>query len=366
MNEETRPTITVILGAGASRDVSYATGLTRSAGDPGPSMPSPLDSDFFDLLQRLEARTGPGAAKDSMRRIVKKVVNSKGEPLWQSMEKMFYSLHVRAVLDYTLFHAAKGPDSGHKLIEDFLASIRALLGEAHGTRACENHQFLFQELYHPDAVLTFNYDFVAERALADRFCSGPLAGTTTPFGDWFYGLGERTENAPSEILALYKLHGSLNWSLEEDENGETQNGRKQWPGTWAQFAPELVYTRIDRDEYRRDKHWRPPVLLPYWEKRVEKGLWPKLWKGAAQQLRQTDVLIIWGYSLPTTDLKARELLTLAFERREAKLAKVVVIDPSKETQERWRRTFVRKIFFRFPNFDEFNRGWEGAGWRSLA
>jgi anaerobic selenocysteine-containing dehydrogenase len=108
------------------------------------------------------------------------------------------------------------------------------------------------------------------------------------------------------------------------------------------------------------------VLLPYWEKRVEAGLWLKLWKGAAEQLRRTDILIIWGYSLPTTDLKARELLTLAFERREAKLAKVVVIDPSKETQERWRRMFVRKIFFRFPNFDEFNRGWAGAGWRSLA
>jgi hypothetical protein len=329
-------------------------------------MPSPLDSDFFDLLQRLEARTGPGAAKDSMQRIVRKVVNYKGKPLWQSMEKMFYSLHVRAVLDYTLFHAAKGTDSGHKLIEDFLVSIRALLSEAHGTRACDNHQFLFQELYHPDAALTFNYDFVAERALADRFCGGPLAGTTTPFGDWFYGLGERSQNAPRDILTLYKLHGSLNWSLEEDENGHTQNGRKQWPGTWAQFAPELVYRRIERDEYRRDKHWRPPVLLPYWEKRVEAGLWLKLWKGAAEQLRQTDILIIWGYSLPTTDLKARELLTLALERREAKLAKVVVIDPSKEIQERWRRMFVRKIFFRFPSFHEFNRGWAGTGWRSLA
>jgi hypothetical protein len=364
MSEEARPTITVILGAGASRDVSYATDLPRSASDPGPSMPSPLDSDFFDLLQRLEARTEPGAAKDSMRRIIKQVVNSKGEPLWHSMEKMFYSLHVRAVLDYTLFHAAKGADSGHKLIEDFLASIRALLREAHGTRACENHQFLFQELYHPDAVLTFNYDFVAERTLAERFCARPFDGKT-PFGDWFYGLGERSQNASNEILTLYKLHGSLNWSLEEDENGQTQNARKQWPGTWAQFAPELVYTRTDREEYRRDKHWRPPVLLPYWEKRVEKGLWLRLWKGAAEQLRRTDVLIIWGYSLPTTDLKARELLTLAFDRREAKLGKVVVIDPLEETRERWRRMFVRKIFFWFPSFAEFNQRWAGVGWRSL-
>jgi hypothetical protein len=301
-----------------------------------------------------------------MRRIIKKAVNSKGEPLWQSMEKMFYSLHVRAVLDYMLFRAGKGPDPGHELVEDFLASIRALLNEAHGTRPCDNHYFMFQELYHPDALLTFNYDFVAERALAERFCMGPLAGTTTPFGDWFYGLGERTQNAPITIPTLYKLHGSLNWRLEEDENGETQNGRKEWPGTWAEFATELVYTRTDREEYRRDTNWRPPVLLPYWEKRVEAGVWLRLWRAAAEQLRRTDILIIWGYSLPTTDLKAQELLTLAFERPKAKLGRVVVIDPSEKTQERWRRMFVRKVFFRFPNFEEFNRVWEGRGWRSLA
>ena len=91
MREKIRPIITSILSAGASRDVSYATGLTRSANDPGPSMPSPLDSDFFDLLQRLEARTEPGEARDSMCRIIKNAVNYKGEPLWQSMEKMFYA-----------------------------------------------------------------------------------------------------------------------------------------------------------------------------------------------------------------------------------------------------------------------------------
>jgi hypothetical protein len=307
----------------------------------------------------------PGAAKESVRRVIKRVMSYKGEPLWQSMEKMFYTLHVRAVLDYTLLHGSKGPDPGHELVQDFLASIRALLSEAHGTRACERHQSLLQELYHQDAVVTFNYDFVAERALAARFGSGPLGGTTTPFGEWLYGLGPRTHYAPKEIPTLYKLHGSLNWRLEEHEEGATQNVRKDWPGTWAQFAPELVYAPSEREGYCHDKRWRPPVLLPYWEKRVEKGLWLKLWRAAAQQLRRTDTLIIWGYSLPTTDLKARELLALAFGSREAKLAKVAVIDPSKETQERWRRLFLSKVFFRFPNFEEFSRSWAAlarGGW----
>jgi len=366
MNEKTRPIITVILGAGASRDVSYATGLTRSANDPGPSMPSPLDSDFFDLLQRLEARTEPGAAKRSMRRIINEAVKYKGDSLWQSMEKMFYSLHVRAVLEFLLFRGGKGRDPGRRLVEDFLACVRALLSEAHGSRACENHRYLFERLYHPDAVLTFNYDFVAERALTDRFCSGFKPNTTTPFGEWFYGLGERTESVPEDMPTLYKLHGSLNWKLREDKNGETQDARKKWPGTWAEFTRELVYKPIGRERYRGDSPWRPPVLLPYWDKRVEKGLWLNLWRAAAEQLRRTGILVIWGYSLPITDLKARELLSLAFERRGEKLRRVVVIDPSEETQERWRRMFVRNVFFRFSSFEEFNRLWEGKGWRSLA
>jgi len=97
--------------------------------------------------------------------------------------------------------------------------------------------------------------------------------------------------------------------------------------------------------------------LPYWEKRVEKGLWLTIWKAAADQLLRTGSLVIWGYSLPTTDLKAQQLLTLAFltPDPESKLNKIIVIDPSPETQERWRRMFLSKPFFRFSSFQEFKK-----------
>jgi hypothetical protein len=45
--------VTFVLGAGASRAVSYA----RTT-----DVPSPLDRDFFDLLQRLKAREKDEAA----------------------------------------------------------------------------------------------------------------------------------------------------------------------------------------------------------------------------------------------------------------------------------------------------------------
>jgi hypothetical protein len=145
--------------------------------------------------------------------------------------------------------------------------------------------------------------------------------------------------------------------LKEDYRGETKNARENWPRTWSEFAQELDYMRKEPDGYLPNDQlsMRPSILLPYWEKRVEKGLWLTIWKAAADQLRRTGGLVIWGYSLPATDLKAEQLLTLAFSRSdlESKLNKIIVIDPSAETQERWRRMFLSKPFFRFSSFDDF-------------
>jgi hypothetical protein len=118
-------------------------------------MPSPLDRDFFDLLQQLATRIEESEAKESMRRIIDKVLNWRGQPLWRSMEEMFYNLHVSAVLEHKLYRADRPPDLARQLVNDFLRSIRRLLGEAHGARVCERHQFLLEHLNATDAVLTF-------------------------------------------------------------------------------------------------------------------------------------------------------------------------------------------------------------------
>ncbi|MCL5670311.1 MAG: SIR2 family protein [Acidobacteria bacterium] len=314
-------------------------------------MPSPLDTDFFDLLQQLEARAGAAADKEAMSRIIRKVQDWPGAPIWRSMEEMFYSLHVSAVLEHRFFLKEQPPDIARELVNDFVRSIRALLGEAHGTRASENHEMLLGNLRcEGDAIITFNYDFVAERALAAFYGDPPRRNE--PFGNWFYGFSERPTNAPKGIPTLYKLHGSLNWELAEDEHGDTQNARTEWPSAWAEFAQELDYSPKEAVGYCGDERARPPILLPYWDKRVEKGVWAKIWKAAADQLRRTDSLIVWGYSLPPSDLKARELLRLAF-RPGARLTKFAVIDPSREVQDRW-RSFIKAPFWRFASFAEFS------------
>jgi hypothetical protein len=93
--------------------------------------------------------------------------------------------------------------------------------------------------------------------------------------------------------------------------------------------------------------------LPYWDKRIEKKPWKAIWLRAAQQLRRTRQLIVWGYSLPLTDLKARELLRLSFSPEVSVLTGVCVIDPNAEASQRWRRIFLNQRFWTYGSIQEF-------------
>jgi len=352
MDYQKLPVVTVVLGAGASRDVLYVQRDTTAGYDPGPTMLSPLDRDFFDLLQQLEAHTPDGPDRESMRRVIHRVLSWEGEAIWRSMEKTFYSLHVSTVLEHKLFLPQVSPDPATQLVNDFLRCIRALLREAHGTRACDRHSLHLQGLYATDAIVTFNYDFVAEKGLAGLH-GDRQSSPNKPFGDWFYAFSDRPEDAPDDVPTLYKLHGSLNWTLREDRNGEVRCAREDWPRTWAEFAKELDYSSKFANGYDAiDASLRPPILLPYWDKRIEEGMWLRTWKAAADQLRRTNVLVVWGYSLPATDLKARELFRLAF-RPPANLRRVIVVDPSREVRDLWRGMFLGNLYWGFPSFDEF-------------
>jgi hypothetical protein len=85
-----------------------------------------------------------------------------------------------------------------------------------------------------------------------------------------------------------------------------------------------------------------PIFLPFWDKRIEKEPWLALWRAAYQRLKQVEELIVWGYSLPTTDIKVEQLFRLAFGDRCFRLC---VVDPSARTRQRWRGLFPKAKFF---------------------
>jgi hypothetical protein len=137
---------TVILGAGASRGVSYRSEM---------AMDSPLDCDFYDLLLRLDVklknRKLQGRIYTAKDYISQRAQSGPDHNLWNSMEKLFYSLHVRETMRQMLERPTSGTNAVMELEDHFTTAIQALLRVAHGTQRCEFHQALFQRLNDGDA-----------------------------------------------------------------------------------------------------------------------------------------------------------------------------------------------------------------------
>lgn len=312
-------TTALILGAGASRSVSYA--------DLG-HYPSPLDSDFFDLLQRLNPRTKDRAAVD----LVLKQVRTLPFELSKSMERAFYTLHLRAYLAEKLKAKSKGALTDDEIVGAFARCVQALLRKAHKKRVCKNHIEILTNLTRRDVVLSFNYDLVAERALRH------LVETSKPrsrFGPWVYGFKE----APSsfDLPVVLKLHGSSNWRISRKTIVVRTKRWKDFDVVPGYKGHHGVGTTF-------------PIFLPFWEKRIEKIPWLPIWQRALLGLQRVANVVVWGYSLPATDVKAQHLFTLGLGSRQYKLC---VIDPSTETKQRWRYLFPDAHYWEYLRIEDF-------------
>jgi hypothetical protein len=107
-----------------------------------------------------------------------------------------------------------------------------------------------------------------------------------------------------------------------------------------------------------------PILLPFWDKTIEENPWLGFWKEAYLHLERCDTIIVWGYSLPPTDVKARELFSIAVKDNGSG-TKLCVIDPSQQTRQRWRDLYPRAQFWEYLRIEEFlsrpPQWWEDHG-----
>jgi len=230
--------------------------------------------------------------------------------------------------------------SPNEFVSNFTRAVDALLRAAHGKESCSYHIKLLQRMGSDDAIVTFNYDLVAERAIKK------LQDVST-FGPWIYCFELRPGDA-IRVPTIYKLHGSVNWRPQE-RNHEFSVRQKSWkdfdqgPGYRAHSTSNS--TSADENPF--------PILLPYWDKKVERRPWNSIWRSAAAALARTTKLIIWGYSLPLTDLKAYELFRLSLLSHDSPLEDICIIDPSKDVRTRWRSLFLRQKFWPYENIKSF-------------
>ena len=318
----------LILGAGASRSVSYAKKRP---------LPSFLDNDFFELLQKLEAQRKD---KSAVTELIEYVLKLSSEATWLSMERTFYTLHNRLQMSELLFgNKSQLPSVAH-FLDRFTVAVDALLRAAHGQESCSFHINFLERMSSCDAIITFNYDLVTERSLK-KLPSPPA------FGPWLYEFQSRPERT-ERIPTVYKLHGSVNWSREKQYDGFRVRQE-----SWDDFDDEPGYRAHRTEQSISNAETVFSILLPYWDKKVDEKPWSSIWTKTAAHLMGTRRLIIWGYSLPLTDLKALELFRLSLLSTEPMLEDICVIDPSRDVRLRWRSMFLRQKFWPYDSVLEF-------------
>ena len=162
-----------------------------------------------------------------------------------------------------------------------------------GTNVYDN--FATQRLGVDSTVITLNYDVALERALRNA--------EKWDIGDG-YGFTAFPNRAPSPTK-IYKLHGSVNWfqtPMQEEPPPLI------FPRDLAILGcSDLVDPRLGGGNVGVNNSGT--FILPdpqkqfYWER-----FWVPLWTAAAEKLRTVSEVFIHGYSMPTADSKARELL----------------------------------------------------------
>ncbi|WP_201859384.1 hypothetical protein [Microvirga soli] len=373
-----------LLGAGASK--SYGSSPT------GQRMP--IARDFFQTFDRLAISANPWVLQEGL--------------LGYLLEKGVPNPHdyLRSGLDIEVLHSEieaardEAMRSGNPM--DFYYPYRAynelvflfasVINEIQNGPISEPHRSIARLLGPDDAVVTFNWDTLMDRALSAE----------TPWcADWGYGVtphrvftdGWRSPNdKPSEPRSprLIKLHGSTNWLTAyttPDKGGQIVLTHELDPGTlhvfehatepyacyagrympgykpfsYGYYPPNLqdvpgraagegrVFVRT-----RMQVPWKPegtaakdglvsmPLIIPPVKNKTYGmfgSLFAGLWREAEDLLAAADTIVVIGYSFPRTDLQSNGLFLKALMRRSS-MPRVVVLDPAPErVAEKFRLDF---------------------------
>lgn len=287
----------VVLGAGASRGASCI--------DPAGVLP-PLDADFFVQAQRL----APGKLLKRDRELLNFIRSEFGPGDLPTLEVFF--TQVAAVDRFHREFNTRGRVSGKfaRHLNALRQLIPRVLHDALGGRDCLWHQRIAAALRTGDSVLSFNYDTVIDRALRSvggkRWAPETAYGFRVTSGVALWAPPPSPGPAVKHPVLLLKPHGSLNWHIDSDSS-----------------TVELV------DEYT------PPtansIVPPTWDK-SDVTLWPwhDVWRSARSALGGARILVVIGYSVPTTDQLSQALLRADVNRLQA----LIVVNPDPASRRR--------------------------------
>lgn len=179
------------------------------------------------------------------------------------------------------------------------------------------------QLYDISCVVTTNYDLLIERGLRHRKYKRPyrpgfyyggfdlpqsLKGQALPF----YCKEQNKIIELNDGIPIFKVHGSLNWSIENGKIGFYQDMRPAF-------------------RHNGDSAIIPPLIekkVPHWLKSV--------WRQSEFMLSNCSTWIVCGYSMPEYDVAINRLLENAV--RKGNVDNLFLLDPySQQIKARWQK-----------------------------
>ncbi len=246
----------------------------------------------------------------------------------------------------------------HKLIQSVLLGLEPKIHNP--ARRSEDkippgeYHLLYSKLEPQDTIVTFNWDILLDNVLErEQILDGDKGFATkdinaprpNQYRHFFNELSAKAEMSWKHIVFdqpyqewkpesgyYLKVHGSIDWFY--CSNDQCRASRKVFP-----------LLEPSKQHYCAECH-EPLVLLiipPVINKTYRQHpLVRKIWNVAAKEFSIVEELVVWGYSLPTTDFYATWLFRQA---RQSSLKTITIIDPSAITKEyHLSLSFLRKFY----------------------
>lgn len=340
----------------------------------------PLARDVFETFTKLAIAANPWVLIGA---IVEYVSSSRGIPrenflyFNDDIEELHSEMHER------LIEAIRKSDElgcveYSRISNQLVFLFASVINEIQNGPVSEAHLAIANTLEAADRILTFNWDTLMDRALAEAW------GWSTDVG---YFVRPRMihrggwkapdfQNAEAKPLIL-KLHGSTNWIssyniVEEGKVGLIQSSDPsslyayestdkpystyagRFMAGYAPFSYGYYPPNIPDDPGKRAKDgyvfirarpkfpWVPegviedkglvsmPLIIPPVKQKSYElfgSLFKTIWLAAEDAIEQADHIIIIGYSFPRTDHQSSTLFSRALRKRKS-MPRVSIVDPS--------------------------------------
>jgi hypothetical protein len=297
---------TVILGAGATRGASCFEGSWLDA---------PLDTDFFEILEKVAARDQQGILQKYL-----EAAKAEFNNIYSYRMESFFT----EVESLDTFHDTLNIKRGarlkkyQKILADYpkmLAQLFTVLKNETKSKSltCDYHDKLAEQFTPGDTIVSFNYDCIIDEALkrssgkrwlAKKGYGVNIQGGLTRWQD-HSGSGALTKDS----IKLLKVHGSLNWDYS---------------------SKSLV---LRQDPYEVRNRTAKDIVPPVWNKRIQDSQeLMAIWRQARIGLGGMPVLISIGYSIPETDLLSKSMLRVAPSEATKPLTHLILINPDKNVR----------------------------------